>query len=407
MASEVNGAPEHSIGPVDAHGPAGSATVPPHDSSASPLSIATIWARIKEHKIVQWTLAYAAFAYTTLHGMEMAREAFDWPVTVSRITLLTLLLGTPIAATLAWYHGHRGRERISGSELLILTVLLGIAGTLLWRSSGKVHERGISSTSTTPSSQAPAFPSAFAPPVHSVAVLPFANFSGDAQQEYFSDGISEELINSLSHIHELEVAARTSSFSFKGQNVDVGTIARKLNVAAVLEGSVRRSGKTVRITAQLINTVNGFHMWSETYDRNLKDILAVQTEVATSVAQQLQVKLLGDEASRIEVGGTHKPEAYDAYLHGTQLMAMAAIDDVAVSRAALAAFDRAIALDPNYALAHTRRARALIHVSYGTDPSVRRGVQEQARTAAEQAVALTGCSILFARSRSSKRSNGD
>jgi TolB-like protein len=128
---------------------------------------------------------------------------------------------------------------------------------------------------------------AFNPPAHSIAVLPFVNMSGDATQDYFSDGISEELLNALSRLNDLQVVARTSSFSFKGQNVNVSTIAHELNVGAILEGSVRRAGNTVRITAQLINTVTGFHLWSETYDRPFTDIFKVQTEVATAVAQQL------------------------------------------------------------------------------------------------------------------------
>jgi TolB-like protein len=144
---------------------------------------------------------------------------------------------------------------------------------------------------------------AFTPSPHSIAVLPFTNLSGDPKQEYFSNGISEELINALSHIDALQVIARTSSFSFKGQNVDIGTIARRLNVGAVLEGSVRRSGNTIRFTAQLINAVNGFHMWSQNHDRDLKNILALQSEIATAVAEQLRVKLLGNEAAKIDVGG--------------------------------------------------------------------------------------------------------
>ena len=113
----------------------------------------------------------------------------------------------------------------------------------------------------------------FAPPPHSIAVLPFVNMSGDKEQEYFSDGLTEELLNSLAQINALQVAARTSAFSFKGKDTDIGTIARKLNVSAVLEGSVRRSGNTVRVTTQLINAVTGFHLWSHTYDRDVTDVL--------------------------------------------------------------------------------------------------------------------------------------
>jgi serine/threonine-protein kinase len=227
----------------------------------------------------------------------------------------------------------------------------------------------------------------FTPPAHSVAVLPFTNLSGDPKQEYFSDGVSEELINALSHVEALQVSARTSSFSFKGENADIGTIARKLNVAAILEGSLRRSGDTVRITVQLVDTVNGYHIWSQNYDRNLKDILTLQTDIATAVAQELKVKLLGDEAARIEVGGTRNPEAYDAYLRGMQILTTA--QDTAASRRALAAFDQAIALDADYAAAYAQRAHTLRGIaSRSTDAALVRDLFASARQAAERAVAL-------------------
>jgi len=228
---------------------------------------------------------------------------------------------------------------------------------------------------------------AFTPPQHSVAVLPFTNLSGDPNQEYFSDGVSEEVINALSHVEALQVSARTSSFSFRGENVDVGTIARRLNVAAVLEGSLRRSGDTVRVTVQLIDTVNGYHLWSQNYDRNLKDILTLQTDIATAVAQEMKVKLLGDEAAKIEVGGTRNPEAYDAYLRGMQILITA--QDIAASRRALAAFDQAIALDADYAAAYAQRAHTLRNIANrSTDATVVRQLFAAARQAGERAVAL-------------------
>jgi serine/threonine-protein kinase len=227
----------------------------------------------------------------------------------------------------------------------------------------------------------------FAPPPHSVAVLPFANLSGDPRQDYFSDGMSEELINALAHIDALQVIARTSSFSFKGQNADIGTIARKLNVAAVLEGSVRRSGNTVRVTAQLINAVSGLHMWSQEYDRDLKDALILQTDIATAVAQQLQAKLFGDEAAKAERGGTVNPQAYDAYLRGQQLSPLA--ENEAAYRKVIAAYDEAIAADPNYAAAYAARAVELMDVTVVTNEAgSRAALRQQSRQDAEKAVAL-------------------
>jgi len=228
---------------------------------------------------------------------------------------------------------------------------------------------------------------AFNPPPHSIAVLPFANMSGDKDQEYFSDGLTEELLNSLSEINELQVAARTSAFSFKGTNTDIGTIARKLNVGAVLEGSVRRSANTIRITAQLINAVTGFHLWSKTYDRDLGDVLKLQTEIATAVASALKVTLLGDVAAKVELGGTSNPAAFDAYLRGAK--AVHSIRDSKDLPAAIAAYTEAMSLDPHYALAFAGRSIALSIAAGEAEiaAAVREGY-DKAQADARQALAL-------------------
>jgi TolB-like protein/Tfp pilus assembly protein PilF len=208
-------------------------------------------------------------------------------------------------------------------------------------------------------------PVAFAPPPHSIAVLPFVNLSGDKEQEYFSDGLTEELLNSLAEINELQVAARTSAFSFKGSNTDIATVARKLNVGAVLEGSVRRSGNTVRITTQLINAVTGYHLWSHSYDRDLGDVLKLQTEIADAVAGALKVNLLGEVATRIELGGTHSPRAFDAYLRGsTAFIARHNVEDL---NTAISAYTEAIQLDPQYARAYAARSTALRTLATGAN----------------------------------------
>ena len=204
----------------------------------------------------------------------------------------------------------------------------------------------------------PTSPAAFAPPPHSIAVLPFVNMSGDKEQEYFSDGLTEEILNSLARINELQVSARTSSFYFKGKDAELSTIAHKLNVASVLEGSVRRAGTTVRITAQLNNAITGFHLWSQTYDRDLSDVLKLQTEIAAAVAAALKVTLLGDVGAKIELGGTRNSTAFDAYLRGSNPLSNT-VGDAAGLQAAIAAFTEAIRLDPDYALAFADRALAL------------------------------------------------
>ena len=228
---------------------------------------------------------------------------------------------------------------------------------------------------------------AFNPPPHSIAVLPFANMSGDKDQEYFSDGLTEELLNSLSEINELQVAARTSAFSFKGTNTDIGTIARKLNVGAVLEGSVRRSANTIRITAQLINAVTGFHLWSKTYDRDLGDVLKLQTEIATAVASSLKVTLLGDVAAKVELGGTGNPAAFDAYLRGAK--AYGSFRDSKDLPAAMAAYTEAIRLDPHYALAFAGRSIAHSEAAGEAEtPAAMREGFDKAQADARQALIL-------------------
>jgi TolB-like protein/Flp pilus assembly protein TadD len=227
----------------------------------------------------------------------------------------------------------------------------------------------------------------FAPPPHSIAVLPFVNMSGDASQEYFSDGLTEEVLDSLSHVNALQVAARTSAFSFKGKDTDIGVIARRLNVAAVLEGSVRRSSHTVRITAQLINAVTGFHVWSQTYDRDLGDVLKLQTEIASAVANALKVSLLKDVSEDIELGATRNPAAFDAYLRGRKIGRTALTPEA--TQDAISAYTEAIQLDPNYALAFAERSLELSN--YATFDAKRpavHGAYDRALADAHAALAL-------------------
>ncbi len=237
-----------------------------------------------------------------------------------------------------------------------------------------------------PANLGPSPAAAFAPPTHSIAVLPFVNLSGDKEQEYFSDGLTEELLNSLTHIDGLQVAARTSSFTFR-EHPDVAEMAHKLNVATVLTGSVRRSGNTVRIGAQLINAVTGFHYWSKTYDRDLGDVLKLQTEIATAVASALEVTLLGDLGAKIELGGTRNPAAFDAYLRA--LKAFNSGHGASSYQSAIAEYTEAIRLDSNYALAFANRSNALCAYAaeFATGTAVR-GFLDRAHADADQAVKL-------------------
>jgi len=187
--------------------------------------------------------------------------------------------------------------------------------------------------------------------VASIAVLPFANMSTDPENEYFSDGITEEILNALVKVEGLRVTSRTSSFAFKGKNEDIREIGQKLDVANLLEGSVRKSGKKVRITAQLISSSDGYHLWSETYDRSLEDIFEVQDEISRKIANQLRVTLTGEELFETLVSNpTGNIEAYNLYLKGTFYFNKWAPDDVARG---IKFFEQAIELEPGFALPYT------------------------------------------------------
>jgi TolB-like protein/Flp pilus assembly protein TadD len=223
----------------------------------------------------------------------------------------------------------------------------------------------------------------------SIAVLPFVNLSGDKEQEYFSDGLTEELLNSLAHIDGLQVAARTSSFSFR-EHPDIADVAHKLNVGAVLEGSVRRSGHTVRVTAKLVSAVTGFHLWSKTYDRDLGDVLKLQTEIATAVATALEVTLLGDLGTKIELGGTRNPAAFDEYLRASKVHELG--HDPKDYETAIADYSEAVRLDPEYALAFAYRSIMWSNyamLAYGTYAKGATIAEDDERALADARQALT------------------
>jgi TolB-like protein/Tfp pilus assembly protein PilF len=229
-----------------------------------------------------------------------------------------------------------------GGTLIALVVVLG--GAFFWYYQ---YASGLPVSS-------PATPAAVASPTdRSIAVLPFADMSPGKDQEYMSDGISEEVLNLLAQVPDLKVIARTSSFAFKGKNIEVAEIAERLNVSHVLEGSVRTSGDKLRITAQLIRAADSSHVWSEKYDRSLEDIFAVQDEIANAIVQALQIRLMGGALNRLE-GGTKNLDAYKLYLRAQNALlknTRESLDDSATYT------ERAVAIDPNYGRAWASLAR--------------------------------------------------
>jgi TolB-like protein/Tfp pilus assembly protein PilF len=340
--------------------------------------------RIKERKLFQWTLAYLAGAWLILQVLGLLAQPFAWPDRVLRTATVLLGVGLFAVLVLAWYHGEQGRQKASGVELLMLSGILLIAGVAV----ALVSRTSDSTTTSSSAAQAGGLADpgglAAAPATEqgSIAVLPFVNMSANRDQEYFSDGLTEELLNVLAQIPELRVAARTSSFSFKGKNLPVDSVGRALKVGHVLEGSVRKAGDQVRITAQLINAKTGFHLWGETYDRELKDVFAVQDEISKAVAEQLRLKLAPGE--RLAQQETTSPEAHTLLLKGIAAHRQGTRESFAEAERL---FRQAIQRDPRYAQAHAQLASTLRWRAYARHLPVGPGYA-QARAAAERALAL-------------------
>ncbi|HET6266761.1 MAG TPA: tetratricopeptide repeat protein, partial [Acidobacteriota bacterium] len=217
---------------------------------------------------------------------------------------------------------------------------------------------------------------------NSIALLPFTNLSADPENEFFCDGLAEEMLNALAKIDQLKVAARTSTFSFKGKKAPVSEIAKALNVNTILEGSVRKSGNRVRITAQLINAADGYHLWSERYDSEMKDIFDVQDEITLAVVEALKVKLLGQDQAALLKRHTRNPEAHEFYLRGLSYFMRFTLE---FFQKAIQSFDQAIAIDPRYAAAYAGLAKSYTEMSFFSSPGE---WMPKAREAARKALDL-------------------
>jgi adenylate cyclase len=336
----------------------------------------TFLAALRQRKLVQWSVAYVAAAFALLQGIDIVAQRFGWPDVVERALIIAIFVGFFVTLLLAWYHGERGAQKASGTELLLLALLLTIGGGLLWKFSVSSGVRSHAAGTAVPG---------LVGDRRSIAVLPFVNMSGDKDNEYFSDGISEEILNVLARTPDLHVAARTSSFSFKDKAMEVPAIARQLEVRMVLEGSVRKQGDRVRITAQLIDAKTGFHVWSQTYDRRLQDIFAIQDEIAKAIGDELEVKLADARAPGRNSAGTKNLKAYDLYLRG---IALWNTREAANLLQALALFDQSAKADPRYAEAYAGQALVYTVLPYFTDAIAREECHSRASDLALRALAL-------------------
>src|SRR5690348_4821597 len=346
--------------------------------------------RLKQRKLVQWALAYVAFAFAVIQVVDVIAQRFAWPGQIEKLLILALAVGFLVVLVIAWYHGERGAQRVSSTEIVILALLLAIGGGLLWR-----FERTTSATRSPDVAQRnpgitirDASAHAIEIPAKSVAVLPLNNESGEKDQQYFSDGLSEDLINALSQFAGLKVISRNSSFQFRGSKQPSAAIGRALGVAHLLEGSVQKLGDEVRISAELVNAADGSTLWSQHYDRPYKDLFALQDDITSAVADALKAKLLdgGGAAAQSDRPPSGNLEAWNAYSRGRFYDAMIDPDD---ERRAIGFYQQAVALDPRYA-----RAYASLSLTWTTLAGTFLGGEAQrqafakARAAADQALQL-------------------
>jgi len=353
--------------------------------------LSELFNELKRRNVVRVGVAYILVAWLLAQVAELALDSFEAPGWVIKAVLLLLALGLPVALFFAWAfeltpEGLKKEKDVDRSEsitpdtgrklnaliigVLVIAVGMLLADRFLLQAEDSPPATAVTATETTSVAE-----------TNSIAVLPFVDMSPGKDQEYFTDGLTENLLHALAQIRELKVAGRTSSFAFKGMNTDLREIGLQLNVSSILEGSVQKAGDQIRITAQLINTEDGYHLWSKTFDRDLSDIFAVQDEIAEAVASALRKSLLGDVSTAKSTTGNF--EAYNAYLLGLSHFNKSTTEDW---DKAIEQFELALEKDPDMALAWAGLSRAIsVKTGFGT------GFAEgfaRARTSAEKAIAL-------------------
>jgi adenylate cyclase len=312
------------------------------------------FAELKRRNVYKVAVAYAVVGWLLVQVATQVFPFLEIPNWVVRLVIALVLIGFPIALVIAWAfettpEGIKRTEDVdlsavnrSKKHTWIYIVVIGAAISVALFFLGR-YTAGNAGVAVLPSAVAQ----------KSIAVLPFANMSADKNDEYLSDGVSEELITALSKITGLQVKARTSSFVFKGKNEDIQKIGELLHVSHLLEGSVAKAGNKLRITAQLIQASDGNHIWSDTYDRDIQDIFAVRSEVAQQVAAALRVRLLGEDKKQLDKKPTENLEAYNLYRHGRYYFDR--VSEEAIKKA-LPFFEQAIQKDPRFALAYAGMA---------------------------------------------------
>jgi len=355
------------------------------------MNLANFFSELKRRNVYRVGITYAVVAWLLIQAASILLPTFEAPGWVMKAFVLLLALGFALSVMISWAFEAtpEGLKRTADvpadvaaklpswsprkyAAFVIGVAILAVAllGYQFVRPrSAVVHSNSDNTANLTPQK--------------SIAVLPLLNESGDPKDEYFSDGLSEELIAALAQIRELKVIGRSSSFRFKERKEESKTIGEKLGVANLLEGTVRKQGDRVRIVAELINAADGIELWTQTFDRQLKDIFAVQQEIAKAVAASLKVTLLGKDEEAAPKSATKNTEAHNAYLLGHYYFQRRNIEDY---RKAVSHFDEAIQLDPEYALVYAERSEAWSLIGDLTGEG--KTAWPKARSDAEKAVAI-------------------
>ena len=376
----------------------------------------SFFAELKRRNVVRVGIAYVLAAWLLLQVVDFVLDAIGAPGWILQVFILAAAIGLPVALVFAWVfeltpEGLKRETQIDRSRsitsqtghkldrVIIATLALAVIALLADRfiNHGAAEPerpavppavQTAAANAESPAGSAAESSSAPGDAQPAIAVLPFVNMSADADNEYFSDGVAEEILNVLARIPELKVSARTSAFTYKGSDATIAEIARELGVNHVLEGSVRKSGNQVRVTAQLIEAATGFHVWSDTYDRELTNIFAIQDEIAQAIAGALQVRLL-PASDQPNLTGTENLAAYEHYLQGVSRWHERTGESLEQAREQ---FENAIALDPGFARAHGYLALTWAILMDYTDRS-REECREHAISAALRARELDPRSI--------------
>ena len=356
---------------------------------------------LQRRNVFRVAIGYVVSSWLLVQVADLVLENIGSPDWVMQTIMLLLALGFPVVVFFSWAYevtpdGLKRESEVDRSQsithvtgrkldraiIAVLVIALAYFAFDKFVLGPRRDAELVQGMQQAVSDQAQAESKVTAESDASIAVLPFVNMSSDAEQEYFSDGLSEELLNLLAKIPELRVIGRTSSFQFKGKNEDLRVIGEKLGVANILEGSVRKSGDTIRVTAQLISAADGAHLWSDTFDRNLDDVFKVQDEIAGSVVETLKLKLLGRAV--VQRSTPKNSEAYDLYLRGHYFYVRLANDQLEKAKGY---YEQALALDPELALAWSGMSAVYIGQTLGGELPVDLG-RGLAMEALEKALAI-------------------